>query len=92
MNANTITAEGIERLILEEQYYVFPGTTVTVCCLTIKNGFNTIGYSAGVDPDNFDFNVGKKIARENAFEKMWGLEGYMLKWAMKTASDEEEKH
>lgn len=90
MNANMITAERIESLILAEQYYVFPGTTVTVCCLTIKNGFSIIGESGCVDPDNFDSDVGQKIARDNAFNKMWELEGYVLKWAMKTVSDEEE--
>lgn len=75
---NTITQEMIEDSIKLVQYYVFPGTTQTVCCLTLYNGYNVIGESACVDPANFDTEIGNRIALENAKSKIWALEGYRL--------------
>jgi len=54
-------------------------TTLTVCCLKLKNGFTVTGESAAASPENFDVEIGKKIARTNAREKIWALEGYLLK-------------
>lgn len=36
-----------------EAYYVFPGTTLTVCALTLRNGFQVVGESAAASPENF---------------------------------------
>jgi len=77
--APRITQANIESAIINEQYYVFEGTTFTVCLLTLKNGFNVSGESACASPENFDIEIGRKIARENAREKIWALEGYLLK-------------
>lgn len=74
-----ITPEHIESMIVDEQYYVFPGTTFTCCLLTLKNGFNVAGESACVCPGNFDEKIGRDIAKENAKNKIWMLEGYLLK-------------
>jgi Phage protein (N4 Gp49/phage Sf6 gene 66) family len=74
-----ITPQHIEEQIVHSQYFQFPGTTVTVCCLTLRNGYNTVGESACVDPKNFDADVGRKIAYENAKQKIWALEGYLLR-------------
>ena len=52
---------------------------LTFCVLTLKNGFAVTGESACVSPENFDESIGKKVARENAIEKIWPLEGYLLK-------------
>lgn len=59
-------------------YHVFPGTTLTVCCLTLKNGFTVLGKSACVAPANFDAALGRKLAYEDAERAIWGLEGYAL--------------
>jgi hypothetical protein len=64
---------------VSEQYYVFPNTTLTVCRLELKNGFSVTGESAAVSMANFDEEIGRKVARENAREKIWALEGYLLK-------------
>jgi hypothetical protein len=77
--APRLTPEMIDAEIITEQYHVFPGTTVTVCCLTLRNGFNTIGHSACVSPDNFDEAIGRKVARDKARDKIWELEGYLLR-------------
>jgi hypothetical protein len=74
-----LTDRDIDALIHDEAYYVFPGTTVTVCCITTKNGFSVVGESACLSLNNFDREIGQKIARENAREKLWALEGYAYK-------------
>jgi hypothetical protein len=62
-----------------DAYYVFPGTTLTVCALTLKNGFQVVGESASASPENFNAELGRKIARDNARNKIWALEGYLLR-------------
>jgi len=79
LNAPRLTPELIDKTIAGEAYYIFPGTTVTVCCLTLRNGFTVIGESACASPENFDEALGRKIARENARDKIWALEGYLLR-------------
>ena len=79
LNAPRLTPEQIDGVIVGEDYYVFPGTTVTVCCLTLENGFSVVGESAAASPENFDEEVGRVISRRNARDKIWSLEGYLLK-------------
>jgi hypothetical protein len=79
LNAPRLTPQLIDEAIVDEAYYVFPGTTTTICRLTLKNGYSTIGESAAVSLANFDEEIGRKIARENARDKIWALEGYLLK-------------
>ncbi|EMH0084783.1 hypothetical protein RGF86_001075 [Proteus mirabilis] len=52
---------------------------LTFCVLVLKNGFTVTGESACASPENFDAEIGRKIARENAINKIWMLEGYLLK-------------
>ncbi|WP_447839212.1 Gp49 family protein [Enterobacter cloacae] len=52
---------------------------LTFCVLVLKNGFTVTGESACASPENFDPEIGRKIARENAVNKIWMLEGYLLK-------------
>ena len=79
LTAPRITPTDIEASILTEQYHVFAGTTVTVCCLTLQNGFDVVGESACASPENFDEELGRRIARANAVQKIWPLAGYLLK-------------
>lgn len=79
LTAPRITPEHIDAQIVSESYYVFPDTTVTVCCLTLVNGFNTVGESACASLENFDEAIGRKLARDNARNKIWALEGYLLR-------------
>ncbi|CAM5787488.1 Gp49 family protein [Ottowia pentelensis] len=85
-DAPRVTNEQIDNLIVSEKYHRFPGTTVTVCCLTLRNGFNTIGESACVTASAFDEEIGRRIARANAREKIWALEGYLLRQMLHSAS------
>ena len=79
LNAPRLTPASIDATIVSEAYHVFPGTTLTVCCLTLRNGFTVTGESASASPENFDAEIGRTIARQNAREKIWVLEGYLLK-------------
>lgn len=79
LNAPRLTPEKIDAIIADEDYHVFEKTCLTVCCLTLQNGFTVTGESACASPENFDAEIGRKIARENARNKIWMLEGYLLK-------------
>lgn len=52
---------------------------LTICVLTLRNGFTVTGESACASPENFDADVGKKIARQAAVNKVWPLMGYELR-------------
>lgn len=52
---------------------------LTFCVLVLKSGFTVTGESACASPENFDPEIGRKIARENARNKIWPLEGYLLR-------------
>jgi hypothetical protein len=52
---------------------------LTFCVLVLRNGFTVTGESACASPENFDAELGRKIARQNAVAKIWPLMGYALK-------------
>ncbi len=79
LTAPRLTPAQIDAAIVAEAFYVFPGTTMTVCALTLRNGFQVVGESAAASPENFNAELGQKIARDNARNKIWALEGYVLK-------------
>lgn len=77
--APRLTPALIDAAIVGEDYHLFPGTTTTVCCLTLRNGYTVIGESACASSANFDADFGRRLARENARNKIWQLEGYLLR-------------
>lgn len=79
LNAPRLKPADIDATIVGEDYHVFPGTTLTVCCLKLRNGFTVTGESAAASPENFDVDLGRKIARDNARNKIWAFEGYVLR-------------
>lgn len=84
LNAPRLSPEKIDAVIIGEDYHIFQGTTLTVCCLKLRNGFTVTGESAAASPENFNIDIGKKIARSNARDKIWALEGYLLKERLST--------
>lgn len=86
LNAPRITPEMLDATIASEAYHVFPGSCLTVCCLTLQNGFTVTGESACASPENFNQELGRKIARSHARDKIWALEGYRLKQKLHEAA------
>lgn len=74
---NKLTTEYLNSLV-DNVEYVHQGL-LTICTITLKNGFQLVGTSACVSKDNYDVQIGRNIAYENAFAKLWELEGYALK-------------
>ena len=52
---------------------------LTFCVLVLQNGFTVTGESACASPENFNAEIGREIARQNAVQKIWPLMGYALK-------------
>lgn len=63
---------------------------LTFCVITLKNGFTVTGESACASPENFNEEIGRKIAYENARNKIWMLEGYLLKEKLHQAKLDEQ--
>lgn len=76
---NQITEESIKSKIRVVCYIPIDNTTIVLCIITLDNGFKVIGESACVDPKNFSLKHGEQEAYKVAFEKIWELEGYLLK-------------
>jgi hypothetical protein len=83
LNAPRLTPQHIDDQIVAEQYVQPIGTVLTICVLTLQNGFYVTGESAPASPENFDEALGRRIARDNARQKIWPLEGYVLKSKLK---------
>lgn len=60
-------------------YYRPPGTTMTICTVTLANGFNVVGTSACVSPENYDETTGEMLAMNKVKDQLWELLGYALK-------------
>lgn len=56
-----------------------PLLLLTFCVLVLRNGFTVTGESACASPENFDAEVGRKVARQAAVAKMWSLLGFRLR-------------
>ena len=91
LTAPRITPEDIEANISGEYYFTAgeamrigqaprgPLDLLTFCVLVLKNGYTVTGESACASPENFDAELGRKIARQNAVQKVWPLMGYALR-------------
>lgn len=75
---NKLTMGDILDTVLKADYWRLGESTTTICQLTLRNGFTVIGQSACIDPLEFNKSVGEKVAWDNALEKVWELEGYLL--------------
>lgn len=72
-----ITPDDLEAVIEEDEYFV--SGTLTIYVLTLVNGFKVTGEAAAASLANFDAELGKKLSRARAKEKIWALEGYLLR-------------
>jgi len=76
--APRVTREQIDRVIVDRAFHRLT-STLTVCVLTLANGFTVTGESACASPENYDREIGEKVAFDKAREKVWLLEGYLLR-------------
>lgn len=74
-----VSREQVESVIAKVEYYNPPGTSLTLCMIHCKNGFIAVGESACVDPSQYDPKLGQEYSYEQAFEKVWSHEGYVLR-------------
>lgn len=79
LNAPRLTPHAIDSKVASVDFHVFPGSCLTVCCITLSNGFTVTGNSACASPENFDAEIGREVSEKNARRKIWALEGYLLK-------------
>lgn len=75
---NKLTMADILDAVDRADYWRLGDSTTTICQLTLKNGFTVTGQSACIDPLEYNRSIGEKVAWENALEKIWELEGYLL--------------
>ncbi len=59
---------------------------LTFCVLVLDNGFTVTGESACASPENFDADIGRKVARANALNKVWPLLGFRLRDRLNASS------
>lgn len=92
--APRVTMEHIESIITSESYFTAAQGAyqagamspfnpalglLTFCVLTLRNGFTVTGQSACASAENFDEQAGREYARKDAVNKVWPLEGYLLR-------------
>lgn len=75
---NKVTLEHIKSKIISETFTRLPSGKCLICELTLENGFTVRGEACVVDPRNYVQEIGEQISRENAVDKIWQLEGYLL--------------
>lgn len=71
-----LTKEILEQHILKRDFMKVWHKT-TICLLTLDNGFEVVGSSACINPEDYDLDLGKKYAYEKAFEKLWDVYGFL---------------
>lgn len=75
---NKVDLDDVLGSIEKEEFILLPDGRTTICMLTLKNGFTIRGESSCVDISNYNPEIGNKIARTNAQEKIWAFLGYEL--------------
>lgn len=75
--APRVTLESMEAKIVKIEYLYHKH--LTLCILEMANGFFVVGESAPASVANFDADLGRKFAYENAIRQLWKLEGYALR-------------
>ena len=78
LNAPRVTLDSIKASVKDIMYQRIEGTTVTVCVLVLENGYSVIGHSACVSAENFDAELGEKVAHQRALDQCWPLFGFEL--------------
>lgn len=97
--APRVTLADIEGAIVERHHFTAgeavvalgapvsaPLSLLSLCILVMKNGFTVIGKSAPASPENFNAELGRKFAYEDAIRQLWPLAGYALREKLAAAA------
>jgi hypothetical protein len=74
-----LASDGVDPTPFERENCPAALKLLTFCVLVLRNGFTVTGESACASPENFDAEIGRKIARQNAVAKIWPLLGFRLR-------------
>lgn len=78
--ATRVSLESMEAKVVGEEYMnPMSAPHMTICVITLANGFLLVGKTAPTDPANFDRDLGKQFAREDAMRQMWPMEAYLMR-------------
>lgn len=88
----SLTPDHIESVIVGTNFHPLPKTQVTICELTLVNGTKVLGYNYGsIDPARQNWTMGQENAEAMAREKVWELEGYLLRQRIHEANKDQAK-
>ena len=73
-----VSLNDIQGKVKKTTYTVLPDGKTTICQLHMENGYTINGHSACVDPSKYNQALGEKYSYEDAINKAWPLEGYLL--------------
>lgn len=77
---NRVTLDYMKSRVKDVEYINPAGNPImTIAVIYYENGFVLVGHSAPADPENFDADLGKKFAYEDALRQIWPLEGFALR-------------
>ena len=74
-----VTPKHVDQVIDKVAFSHFKGTTMTACCITLKNGFSVLGQSNCLHMKDFDKKKGEEAAFQNGANKIYELEGYLIR-------------
>jgi hypothetical protein len=81
----------LESLVAKIRFvdYIFPERHphMTLCLVTLENGYIVVGKTAPADPENFNAELGMRFAKEDAVRQIWPLEAYLLREKMRPRKD-----
>ncbi|AYO86316.1 hypothetical protein EBB05_26120 [Methylobacterium brachiatum] len=81
--APRVTVESMEAKVESAEF--FRSKTLTICILTLANGFTIVGKSACASPENYSQALGERYAYDDAFRQLWAFEGYLLRQSLADA-------
>lgn len=81
LTAARVTHDRVKSRVVKEDYIIMPSGKTMICELTLVNGYTVRGEASVVSKENFDEEIGRTISKNDAMNKIWGLEGYLLQEA-----------
>lgn len=64
-----------------------PLLLLSMCIVVLTNGFTVIGKSAPASAENFNAELGRKLAYEDAVRQIWPLMGFALRDRLQAKAD-----